>query len=84
MSGTRELNLQEKSALAFALASARAAAYANAVALHDKSTEMENAGESGYLAFDNEAEQYEIFADVYDSLIEFVCENRIVISGREK
>lgn len=79
----RALNLQESSALVLALASARSAAYTCAINLRDKSTEMENAGESGYVVLDNEADQHEGYADIYDAMIEFICEGRLVIRERE-
>ena len=79
MAETRALTLNEKRTLICALAAERTAAYAKAVELRDESDEMERAGQSGYMALDNEAEQYELLADVTDTLVELVCEGRIVI-----
>ena len=79
----RSLTIQESSALVFALALSRSASYSRAVELHEKAVEMENESKSGYLALDNEAEQHEIYADVYDSLIEFICEGRLIIRAKE-
>lgn len=83
MAETRELTLNEKRTLICALAAERTNAYEKAVELHDRSTEMENAGESGYISLDNEAEQYELLADVTDTLVELICEGRVVIKQRE-
>lgn len=83
MAETRELTLNEKRTLICALAADRTAAYAKAVELHDRSTEMENAGQSGYIALDNEAEQYEMLADVTDTLVELICDGRVVIIKKE-
>ena len=82
MAETRELLLNEKRALICALAAERTKAYAKALELRDRSTEMENAGQSGYLALDNEAEQYEMLADITDTLVEVISEDRVVIIKR--
>lgn len=83
MAETRELTLNEKRTLICALAEERTRAYAKAVGLHDKSTEMEDSGQSDYIALDNEAEQYEMLADVTDTLVELICEGRVIIKKRE-
>ena len=44
---------------------------------------MENNGQSGYGALADEAEQYEMLADLTDMLVELVCENRLVIRTKE-
>ena len=79
MAETRALTLNEKRTLICALAEERTRAYRRAVELRDESEEMENDGKCGYLALDNEAEKYETVADVTDSLVELICEGKIVI-----
>lgn len=79
----RELNLEEKKTLIYALAQARTEAYDNAVALHDESDVMEDSGESGYAALSDEADQYEMLADLTDMLVEFICEGRLVVKTKE-
>ena len=84
MAETRILTLNEERTLICALAEARTKAYVKAIKLRDKSTEMENEGQSGYLALDDEAELYEMAADVSDLLIGLVCEGRIVILKEDR
>ena len=83
MAEIRELRLNEKRTLICALAEERTKAYSKAIELRDESTEMEAAGQSGYGAFDDEAEKYEMLADATDCLIELICEGRLVIKERE-
>lgn len=83
MAECRELSLNEKRTLIYALAEARTEAYSKVMELRDRSDEMENNGQSGYGALADEAEQYEILADLTDMLVELVCENRLVIRTKE-
>ena len=83
MAEIRELRLNEKRTLICALAEERTKAYSKASELRDKSEEIENRGQSGYGALDDEAEKYEMLADETDCLIELICECRLVIKERE-
>ncbi len=83
MAGTRELTLLEKGTLICALVEERTNAYKKAMELHDRSTEMENAGDSCCVVLDDEAERYEIMADVTDTLVELICTGRIIIAEKE-
>ncbi len=84
MAGMRELTLNEKRTLICALAADRTAAYLRAVELRNRSADMEDNGQSGYLALDNEADLYETLADTTDRLIDLICEGRLVIKERNE
>ena len=82
-SDTRDLTLHEKQTLICVLAEARTAAYQKCADMRRRSNEMEDNGESGYNAFDNEAESHEIAAGTMDDIIDLICEGRILIIKRD-
>ena len=84
MPETRELTLQERSALICALSEARTRNYNKASDLRERSRQLEEDGKTGYLALDREADQHEILAEECDMLMEIaVCDRIAIISSKE-
>lgn len=84
MPETRELTLQERSALICALAETRTRNYNKASDLRERSRQLEEDGKTGYLALDREADQHEILAEECDMLMELaVCDKIAIISSKE-
>lgn len=82
MGEKRELTLLEKRTIICALAQERTASYTIASELRERAAEIEDAGESGYYALEEEAARYEHLAGELDELIGLVCEGRVVILKR--
>lgn len=82
MGENRDLTLLEKRTLIYALAQERTASFTIASELRERAAEIEDAGECGYVALEDEAARYENLAGALDDLIGLVCEGRVVILKR--
>jgi hypothetical protein len=79
MTETRQLTLNEKRTLICALADERTRSFAAADELHEAATDLENSGQRGFSTLDGEAELHENVADIADTIIEMICDGRVVI-----